>query len=126
MGYKVHTVDAKGGEVDLTHLRKRSAQIVIPSPGVANHVMWRAPAACHVTAVRAYTTGGTSTAVNASGAGGDFLAANLTAAAGAWASSTTVQNTTVAAGDSVTAKVTAATGTPTEVCIQVDYTIDVP
>lgn len=126
MGYKVHTVDGKAGEVDLTHTRKRSVSLTVPSPAAANHVVWRATAACHVTRVSAYTTGGTSTTVNASTTGGDVLTTNLVAAAGSWVSHTADQNAALAADGTLTIKVTAAAGTPTECTIQVDYTVDIP
>lgn len=128
MGYKVHSVDGKAGEVDLTHVRKRTINITVPSPAAATHVMWRAPAAATVTAVRAYTTGGTSVTLNATTAGGNLLASSLVAAAGAWVSNTTIQSAAaaVAAGDTVSAVISAAAGTPAEVNIQVEYTVTVP
>lgn len=127
MGYKVHTVDGKAGEVDLTHLRKRVANVVVPTPAAGMTIpLAQLPTAATVTAVKAWRTGGTAANVNASTASGNVLAADLVAGAGAWANSNASQHTAVAAGDTISALITAATGAPTSLTIQVEYTISVP
>ncbi len=131
MGYKVHSVDGKGGEVDLGHVRMRTAQVTIDTPTAGTKVMCRVPVAAAVTAVRAYLVGGTSVTVNAmrrrAGANVDLLAADLVAStAGAWTSSEDVQNGTLAAGDTLIAEVVAQAGNPTQAVIEVDYTVSVP
>lgn len=132
MGYRVHSVDGKQGEVSLAHLATRTAQLTLASPAASSHVICRVPAAATVTAVRAYLVDGTSVTVNAvrrrSTTNVDLLSSNLLAnSAGVWTSDTTnLQNTALAAGDTLIAKVTAAAGSPTEAVIEVDYTISTP
>ncbi len=131
MGYRVHSVDGKQGEVSLAHLSLRTAQVTIASPAAGTHVLLRIPAAATVTAVRGYLVGGTSVTCNVirrrATTNVNLLATNLVAnAADAWTSSTTIQNGTLAAGDTLIAEVTAAAGSPTQAAIEVDYTISTP
>jgi hypothetical protein len=128
MGYKVHSVDGKSGEVDLTHLRKRTASIYVPAGAAGTYPLCKVPVAATVTAVRAWRVGGTSCSVNATSAGGSALASDLTAGAGTWASSTSIQTAAapIAAGDTLSAVITAVSGSPTGVTVEIDYTVSVP
>ena len=131
MGYKVHTVDGKSGEVSLAHVRSQTAQITINTPAAGTHVMCRIPAAATVTAIRGYLVGGTSVTFNVtrrrSTTNVDLLAADLVAnTADAWTSSTTIQNGALAAGDTLIADIAAQAGNPTQAVIEVDYTVAPP
>lgn len=98
-----------------------SKSIVVTSPAAASYVVWRAPKACRVTAVRGYRVGGTTAVVNAQVGSNDLLAVDLTTpSAGSWSSSTTIQNGILAAGDTLTLEVVSVSGSPTAVTIQVD------
>jgi len=99
-----------------------SKSLVITAPtGTAAYVVWRAPKACTVVAVRGYRVGGTGTTVNAQKNTSDLLATDLSlSTAATWLSGPSVQNATFAAGDSLTVAIRSVTGTPTAVTIQVD------
>lgn len=89
--------------------------------GALSYVIWRAPAACTVTAVRGYRSGGTGATVNATKGGADLLTADLSlSTADTWLAGATLQNTTVAAGDAIAVAVRSASGTPTAVTVQID------
>lgn len=96
---------------------------VFPSPtGAVSYVVWRAPKACTVTAVRGYRVGGTGTTINASRNGtADLATTDLSlSTSDTWLSGATLQNTAFAAGDSLVLKITGVTGTPSAVTVQVD------
>ncbi|WP_425837361.1 hypothetical protein [Streptomyces fractus] len=98
----------------------KSAVFPSPTSGSA-FVVWRAPQACTVTAVRGYRTGGTGATINASKSGGTLLATDLSlSTADTWMAGPTLQNTAMAAGDSLVLAVTGVTGTPSAVTVQVD------
>lgn len=126
-GYKVHTFDGQAGEVPGAPYRTHTVNLTLPGPTAAgSFVVWRAPRAATVTAVRGYRAGGTTASVNAATAGGDVLASDLPAGNASWASSTTLQNTAIAAGGSLTLELAAVSGTPTYVSIQVDVEYNAP
>ena len=105
-----------------TLIESKGAVILDPS-GARDVVVWRAPYACTASAVRGYTTGGTSADINARKNGTDaLLAADLTATAGSWTSNTTLQNASFAAGDSLEVRLISLSGSPTAVAIQVECT----
>lgn len=96
------------------------------TPAVDDYVVWRAPFACTVTALRGYVDVGTTTAVNAFKGSlatpTNFSTANMTiTAADSWISDTTLDVTAVAAGDAVGFRITTI-GTAGEVTIQIDLT----
>ncbi|XCM28845.1 glycosyl hydrolase family 28-related protein [Streptomyces parvus] len=99
-----------------------SKALVVTAPaGAATYVIWRAPKACTVTAVRGYRVGGTGVTINATKNGADLLATNLSlSTADTWLAGPGVQNETMAAGDTLAVAVRSVTGTPTAVTIQVD------
>lgn len=96
--------------------------LVVPTPtGAVTYVIWRAPKACTVTAVRGYRAGGTGATINATRNGADLLAVNLSlSSADTWLSGPGVQNQTFAAGDSLAVAVRSVAGAPAAVTIQVD------
>lgn len=105
-----------------TLIESKGGVILDPS-GARDVVVWRAPFACTATAVRAYTTGGTSANVNARKNGTSaLLASDLTANAGTWTSNTTLQNASFVAGDSLEIRLISLSGSPTAVAIQVECT----
>jgi hypothetical protein len=126
MGYKVHTVDGKSGDVSLLHLRTRVESCVLTAPANGTSVMFRPPYPVTITAVRIYRAGGTAGTVAIKNAAADVLAAPLASSTDAWASNTTVQNAAVPAGTSVSAVLAGVTGTPTSITVQIDYTVDIP
>lgn len=126
MGYKVHTIDGKSGEVTLTHLRTQSRTRHLLAPANGTFVMWRAPVACTITAVRIYRAGGTTATLQIKNEAADVLAAPLASGTDAWAGTTTVQNAALAAGASLSAVLASVAGSPTDATVQVDYTVNVP
>lgn len=109
-GSLVGSVDTKGG-------------VILDPSGARDIVIWRAPFTCTVSAVRGYTTGGTSANINARKNGTDsLLSSDLTAVAGAWTSQTTIQNANFAIGDSLEIRLISLSGSPTAVAIQVECT----
>ncbi|MHC3450753.1 right-handed parallel beta-helix repeat-containing protein [Streptomyces prasinus] len=96
--------------------------LVVTAPtGAASYVIWRAPKACTVTAVRGYRVGGTGATINATRNGADLLATNLSlSTADTWLAGPGVQNAVLAAGDTLAVAVRSVAGTPGAVTIQVD------
>lgn len=99
-----------------------SKSLVVTAPaGAVTYVIWRAPAACTVTAVRGYRQGGTGATINATRSGADLAATDLSLSTDTtWMAAATLQNTTVAAGDTLAVAVRSISGTPTAVTIQID------
>ncbi|MET9521508.1 hypothetical protein [Streptomyces coeruleorubidus] len=99
-----------------------SKSLVITAPaGAVSYVVWRAPKACTVVAVRGYRVGGTGATINAQRGASDLLATDLSlSTAGTWLSGPSVQNASFAAGDSLTVAIRSVAGSPTAVTIQVD------
>ena len=126
MGYKVHTVDGKAGEVDLSAVRTYSKSLRVASATAGTYQLCRVPAGAAIVAVRAYRSGGSSGTVQVKKGASDVLAAPMATTTDAWAGSTTVQNATCAAGDSVSVVLGAPGGTPTEMLVQVDFRTAVP
>ncbi|MET8113823.1 right-handed parallel beta-helix repeat-containing protein [Streptomyces prasinus] len=96
--------------------------LVVTAPaGAASYVIWRAPKACTVTAVRGYRVGGTGATINATKNGVDLLAVNLSlSTASTWLAGPGVQNAALAAGDTLAVAIRSVAGAPTAVTIQVD------
>lgn len=96
--------------------------LVVTAPtGAATYVIWRAPRACTVTAVRGYRSGGTGVTINATKNGADLATTDLSLSTDVtWMAAAALQNTAVAAGDSIAVAVRSVSGTPTAVTIQVD------
>jgi hypothetical protein len=95
---------------------------------VQNVVVWRAPYACTVTALKGWRTGGTGATVNA-GKGtigtptSKVLASDLSlTSADTWMDGGTVQNTAFAAGDPLIIIIASVTGNPTQISVEVDFT----
>ena len=101
---------------------------IYKSDGIANAalnvIVWRAPFACTVTAVKGYRVGGTGATINARRNGtSNHLASDLSlSSADTWTDGGSVQNTAYAAGDKLEIMVVSTTGTVTQLGIQVDYT----
>lgn len=98
----------------------------ILAPAADAYIVWRAPFACTVTAIRGYVDAGTTTVINAFkgsvSSPTNFSTADLSiTSATSWISDTTLDTTSVASGDAVGVEVVTV-GTATEVTIQVDLT----
>jgi hypothetical protein len=89
-----------------------------------NVIVWRAPFACTVTAVKGYRVGGTGATINArkNGASNHLSSALSLTSADTWMDGVAVSNTAYAAGDKLEIMVVTATGSPTQLAIQVDFT----
>jgi hypothetical protein len=90
-----------------------------------NIIVWRAPFACTVTAVKGYRVGGTGVNVNARKNGSlNHLAAALSlTSADTWMDGGAVQNASYAAGDKMEIMIGSPAGSPTQVAVQVDLTL---
>lgn len=97
---------------------------VLTPVSAQNIIVWRAPFACTVAAVKGYTSGATGTTVNARQNGSlTHLASDLTlSSADTWLDGGAVQNTAYALGDKLEIMLTGIGGSPTEVAVQVEYT----
>ncbi|MFE6500767.1 hypothetical protein [Kitasatospora sp. NPDC057738] len=126
MGYKVHTVDGKAGEVDLTANRTYSKSVRVAAGTAGTYQLVKVPADAVIIAVRAFRAGGTGGTVQVKNGSSDVLASVLTTSTDAWAGSTTVQNATCAAGANISVVLASPAGTPTEVLVQVDFRTAVP
>lgn len=84
-------------------------------------VVWRAPKAVQVIAVRGYRVGSSGASINATNDGSDLLATDLSlSTATTWLSGPSVQNEVLETGATLTLSVRAITGSPTAITIQVD------
>ncbi|GGJ82026.1 hypothetical protein GCM10011583_11960 [Streptomyces camponoticapitis] len=126
MGYKVHTVDGRAGEVDTSTARTYSKEVRVASGTAGTYQLCKVPAGAAVIAVRAYRTGGSAGTVQVKKNTSDILAAPMATATDAWAGSTTVQNAACAAGDNLSVVLAAPGGSPTEILVQVDLRTAVP
>ena len=88
-------------------------------------VVWTAPFACTVTAIKGYRVGGTGATINAyRGTTATALrSANLSlASADTWIDGGAVQNTAFAINDSLLLRVVTVVGAPTQISVQVNFT----
>ena len=90
-----------------------------------NIIVWRAPFACTVTALKGYRVGGTGATINARKNGAsDHLASALSlSSADVWVDGGSVQNTSYAEGDKMEIMIVSVTGSPTQIAIQVDLVL---
>jgi hypothetical protein len=97
---------------------------VLDPTGARIVMVWRAPFACTVTAVKGHRKGGTGATVNARrNQASDHLATDLSlVTVDAWADGGAVQNTAYAAGDDLEIEIASIAGAVTEIAIQVDFT----
>ncbi|MBL1107989.1 hypothetical protein JK361_25940 [Streptomyces sp. 5-8] len=126
MGYKVHSVDGKGGEVDLSHVRTYSKEVRVAAGTAGTYQLCKVPAATNIIAVRAYRTGGTGGTVQVKHGAQDVLASPMATSTDAWAGNTTVQNAACVVGDNISVVLASPAGTPTEILVQVDFRTAVP
>jgi len=100
---------------------QKGATVLTPSAGKS--IIWRAPYACTVTAVKAIQDVGTGSVLTAYDGGTDLLNTDITiAVAGTWQDGGTLALTAVAAGDSIAIDIVSLAGTPNYVAIQVEFT----
>ena len=107
-----------------SNIISRGGTVLSPS-GAINVIVWRAPFACTVTNVRGYRVGGTGATINArlNGASNHLAAALSLTSADTWMDGGAVQNTAYVAGDKLEIMVVTVAGSPTQVAIQVDFTV---
>ena len=100
----------------------RGGTILNPA-AATNIVVWRAPFACTVQAVKGLRVGGTGATINArlNGASNHLATAVSLTAVDTWTDGGAVQNATYAAGDRMEIMVVTVAGAPTQVAIQVDF-----
>lgn len=101
----------------------RGGTVLNPADPI-NVIVWRAPFACIVTAVKGYRVGGTGATINArhNGADNHLSSALSLTSADTWMDGGAVQNTAYAAGAKLEIMVVTVAGSPTQVAIQVDFT----
>lgn len=101
----------------------RGGTVLNPAAAI-NVIVWRAPFACTVTAVKGYRVGGTGATVNARKNGSStHLSSDLSlSSADTWLDGGSVQNTSYSAGDAMEIMIASVAGAPTQVAIQVDFT----
>ena len=101
----------------------RGGTLLTPQSPI-NVVIWRAPFACTVTALKGFAVGATGTTVNARRGGvSTHLAVDLTLGSlNAWLDGGTVQNTAYAPGDELEIMLTGIGGNPSQIAVQVEYT----
>lgn len=89
-----------------------------------NIIVWRAPFACTVTAVKGYRVGGTGATINARKNGTDnhLASAVSLSSADTWTDGGSVQNTAYSAGDKMEIMIVSVTGSPTQIAVQIDLT----
>jgi hypothetical protein len=97
--------------------------VVLSPTGAINVIIWRAPFACTVTAVKGYRVGGTGATVNARKNGNlNHLASDLSLTnADDWMDGGAVQNTGYSAGDKLEIMITSVSGSLSQVAVQVDF-----
>lgn len=98
--------------------------VVLDPTGAVNIIVWRAPFACTVTAVKGYRVGGSGASVNArkNGTSNHLNTALSLTSADTWMDGGTVQNTAYATGDKLEIMIVSVSGSPTQVAVQVDFT----
>jgi hypothetical protein len=95
----------------------------IVSPVARTIVIWRAPFACTVTAVKGYQDVGTGSVVTAYDGSTDLLSTDITiSSAATWQDGGSLAKTAVSAGDSIAIKVVSVSGSPSYLVIQVELT----
>jgi hypothetical protein len=95
----------------------------IVSPVAQTIVIWRAPFACTVTAVKGYQDVGTGSVVTAYDGSTDLLSTDITiSSAATWQDGGSLAKTAVSAGDSIAIKVVSVSGSPSYLVIQVELT----
>jgi hypothetical protein len=97
---------------------------VLSPAGAINVIVWRAPFACIVTAVKGYRVGGAGATINARRNGADnHLSSDLSlTSADTWMDGGAVQYTAYAIGDKLEIMIVSLDGSPTQVAVQVDFT----
>jgi hypothetical protein len=100
----------------------RGGTLLNPTAAV-NLIVWRAPVACVVNAVKGYRVGGTGATINArkNGSSNHLASALSLTSAGSWMDGGAVSNTAYAAGDKLEVMVVSVAGSPSQVAVQVDF-----
>ena len=117
----VNLVVASGG-VLIPFTFARGGTLLTPQNPISVMV-WRAPFACTVTAVKGFAKGATGTTINArKNEALTHLASDLTiSSTDAWLDGGAVQNQSYLVGDELEIMLTGIGGSPTQVAVQVEY-----
>ena len=100
-----------------------SKGVVVQSPVPQKFVMWRAPFACTVTAVKGYQDVGTGSVVTAYDGSTNLLATNLViSSAASWQDGGSLAKSAISAGDSIEIMIVSVSGSPNYISIQVELT----
>jgi len=95
----------------------------ILSPVAQTIVIWQAPFACTVTAVKGYQDAGTGSVITAYDGFTDLLSTDITiSSAATWQNGGSLAMTGVLPGDSIAIKVVSVSGSPNYLVIQVEMT----
>jgi len=95
----------------------------IPSPVPQTIVIWRAPFACTVTAVKGYQDSGSGSVVTAYDGSADLLTNDIRiSSAATWQDGGSLAKTAVSAGDSIAIKIVSVSGSPNYLVVQVELT----
>lgn len=119
--------DSAGVEGSLSPTYRTFARggTVVGATVPGNYVVWQAPVAATVVAVKGYRVGGGSATINArkNGTLQHLSASHVISAADTWEDGGAVQNTGYAVGDKLEIQITALSAPfPTQVAVQVDFT----
>jgi len=100
----------------------RGGTILSPS-GAINVIVWYAPIACVLTAVKGYRVGGTGATINArrNGASNHLASALSLTSADVWMDGGAVQNTAYSVGDKLEMMVVSVAGSPAQIAVQVNF-----
>jgi len=111
-----------GGLVLPPEVTTFSRSAVFTSPTTGTTILWRAPKACTVVAVRGYRVGGSGATINAQKNSSDLLSTDASlVTADSWLSGSGLQNETFAAGDTLKLEIASVAGSPTSITMQVDF-----
>lgn len=123
---RIHRVEVREEPTSVagTVVFARGATVENPT-APTQYIVWRCTEACTATAVRGYRKGGTGATVNARKNNTDNLLAvalSITSA-DTWISNTVLQNASFVVGDELEIMIVTVAGDPTEVAVQIDFTV---
>ena len=96
----------------------------IPNAAI-NMIVWYVTVACTLTNIRGYRVGGSGATINArrNGADNGLASALSLSSANTWMDGGAVQNTAYAVGDKLEIMLVSTAGSPTQVAIQIDFSV---
>ena len=114
--------DSIGGQ----NIISRGGTILNPTEAI-NIIVWRAPFSCYVHRIWGYRVGGTGATINArkNGSQNHLASALSLTSENNWVDGGVVQNIDYAAGDKLEIMVVSVNGTPSQIAIQVDFSLQI-